>query len=323
MLKLGYTGQNDTNAIKDAFAKVLKELFLEDPDVVYFDADLMNSMGTYQLSQEMPERCIDCGIQEANMIGVAAGISALGKKPYVHTFGAFAGRRCYDQVFMSVGYAKNSVRIIGSDAGVTAGYNGGTHMPFEDVALYRAIPQAMIIDAADSIQFEAAIRQTKDRAGVTYIRCSRKECVKVYEAGTTFEFGKANVLREGNDCVIIAAGIMVAEALRAAKELETEGVSAAVIDVVTIKPSDEKTIIEYARKCNAVVTAENANIIGGLGAAVCECLSSRYPTIVKRVGIQDLYGEVGDVNYLKERFGLTAENIIVNVKEAIKFKSLI
>lgn len=254
------------------------------------------------------------------MVGVAAGASAVGKKPYVHTFGPFAGRRCYDQVFISVGYARNNVRIIGSDAGVTAAYNGGTHMPFEDIALYRAIPGAMIIDVADQVQFEAAVRQTKDRDGVTYIRCPRKGCIKVYGEKTTFTLGKANVLKEGTDCAVIASGIMVAEALCAAQQLEKEGISLAVIDPVTIKPLDEETILKYAQQCGAVVTAENATVIGGLGGAVAELLGDRCPTVIKRVGVQDLYGEVGDTGYLKERFGLTAEVISAKVKEAILCK---
>lgn len=320
MIDLVYNNKKDELTIKDSFAKILNELFDEDPDVLYFDADLMNSMGTYKLSQERPDRCIDCGIQEANMVGVAAGASALGKKPYVHTFGPFAGRRCYDQVFISVGYAKNNVRIIGSDAGVTAAFNGGTHMPFEDIALYRAIPDAMIIDVTDQTEFSAAVRQTKDRPGVTYIRCPRKDCIKVYGEKTEFVLGKANVLREGTDCAVIACGIMVAEALEAAKQLEAEGIQIAVIDPVTIKPLDKETVLKYAKQCGAVVTAENANVIGGLGSAVCEALSEECPTIVKRVGVQDLYGEVGNVDYLKERFGLTAENIVKAVKEAISAK---
>lgn len=320
MIELAYTGKTDETAIKDAFAQELLKLFEADPDVVYFDADLMNSMGTYKLSKDYPDRCIDCGIQEANMVGVAAGASAVGKKPYIHTFGPFAGRRCYDQVFLSVGYAKNSVRIIGSDAGVTAAYNGGTHMPFEDIALYRAIPGAMIVDVADEVQFRAAIRQLKDRAGVTYIRCPRKNCTTVYGAAMTFDFGRANVLKDGSDCAVVASGIMVAEALAAAQLLEAEGIHVAVIDPVTVKPLDEETVLAYARKCGALVTAENATVVGGLGAAVCECVSESFPVPVKRVGVQDLFGEVGDVGYLKERFGLTAEVIARKVHEAMKLK---
>lgn len=320
MIDLAYTGKSDEITIKDSFAVVLRELFAEDPDVIYFDADLMNSMGTYKLSKEFPDRCIDCGIQEANMTGVAAGASALGKKPYIHTFGPFAGRRMYDQVFISVGYAQNNVRIIGSDAGVTAAYNGGTHMPFEDIALYRAIPGAMIIDVTDHVEFDAAIRQTKDRQGVTYIRCPRKGCLKVYGEKTDFTLGKANVLREGRDCLVVASGIMVAEALRAAELLEAEGIHITVVDPVTIKPLDTDTILKYARLCKAVVTAENATVVGGLGAAVSEYLSDVCPTVVKRVGVQDLYGEVGDAGYLKERFGLTAEVIADKVKKAMSCK---
>ncbi|MBS5521526.1 MAG: transketolase family protein [Clostridiales bacterium] len=320
MIELAYTGKPDEITIKDSFANVLRELFNEDPDVIYFDADLMNSMGTYKLSREFPDRCIDCGIQEANMVGAAAGASAVGKKPYVHTFGPFAGRRCYDQVFLSVGYAKNSVRIIGSDAGVTAAYNGGTHMPFEDIALYRAIPGAMIVDVADAVQFQAAVRQLKDRPGVTYIRCPRKGCVKIYGSKTEFEFGRAVVLKDGTDCAVIASGIMVAEALEAARRLEEENIHIAVIDPVTIKPLDEEMVLKYAKKCGAVVTAENATVIGGLGAAVCECVCGNFPVPVKRVGVLDEFGEVGDVNYLKERFGLTAETIVTRVREAMEAK---
>ncbi|MCU6761090.1 1-deoxy-D-xylulose-5-phosphate synthase [uncultured Roseburia sp.] len=320
MIELAYNGKQDEITIKDSFGAVLEALFEEDPDVIYLDADLMNSMGTYKLAKRYPDRCIDCGIQEANMIGVAAGASAVGKKPYVHTFGPFAGRRCYDQVFISVGYAKNNVRIIGSDAGVTAAYNGGTHMPFEDIALYRAIPRAMIIDAADQVQFEAAVRQTKDREGVTYIRCPRKGCTKVYGSKTEFIFGKANVLKEGTDCAVIASGIMTAEALNAAEHLEKEGIKIAVIDPVTIKPLDEETVLSYAEKCGAVVTAENATVVGGLGSAVCELLGEKCPVPIKRIGVQDLYGEVGDVNYLKERFGLTAKDLMNAVKEIIARK---
>lgn len=320
MINLIYNGEKEKTAIKDVFAKTLETLFHEDKDVVYFDADLMNSMGTYELSQRMPDRCIDCGIQEANMIGVAAGTASLGKKPYVHTFGAFAGRRCFDQVFMSAGYAKNNIRIIGSDAGVSAAYNGGTHMPFEDVAIYRSLPDSMIIDAVDSVQFAAALRQTKDRDGTTYIRCHRKNCVAIYGTDTTFEFGKANVLREGKDCVIIASGIMLANALEAAILLEKENISVAVIDPVTVKPLDRETVVKYAKQCGCVVTAENANYIGGLGGAVSEVLGEAYPVPVKRVGVCDQFGEVGDEAYLRSRFGLTTENIINNVKSSISQK---
>jgi transketolase len=318
MFTVIYNGEYEKVLLRDVFASTMEKLFKLDDQVVYLDADLMNAFSTLQLSKDYPEKAIDCGVQEANMIGIAASMSAVGRKPYVHTFAAFASRRCFDQVFLSVGYSKNSVRIIGSDAGVTAAYNGGTHMPFEDVAMYRTIPGAAVFDIVDSVQFENVLMNTKDRPGVTYIRTIRKKAVGVYGPGSEFEIGKANVLRDGSDVTIIACGIMVAEALKAAQILEEQGISAAVIDIVTIKPVDEQTVIEYAKKTGAVVTAENANIIGGLGSAVAEVLSRKQPTKMGFVGINDLYGEVGEEEYLRQRFELTPEKIVKVVKDTVK-----
>jgi transketolase len=318
MFTVIYNGEYEKVLLRDVFASTMEKLFKLDDQIVYLDADLMNAFSTLQLSKDYPEKAIDCGVQEANMIGIAAGMSAVGRKPYVHTFAAFASRRCFDQVFLSVGYSKNSVRIIGSDAGVTAAYNGGTHMPFEDVAMYRTIPGAAVFDIVDSVQFENVLMNTKDRPGVTYIRTIRKKAVGVYGPGSEFEIGKANVLRDGSDVTIIACGIMVAEALKAAQILEEQGISAAVIDIVTIKPVDEQTVIEYAKKTGAVVTAENANIIGGLGSAVAEVLSRKQPTKMGFVGINDLYGEVGEEEYLRQRFELTPEKIVKVVKDTVK-----
>lgn len=318
--KLAYDGSYHSKDMKTVFAETLSELFAEDCDVVYLDADLMNSIGTLKLLKEMPERCINCGIQEANMIGVAAGLSAVGKKPYVHTFGPFASRRCFDQVFLSVGYAQNNVRIVGSDPGVSAAFNGGTHMPFEDVAMYRAIPGAMIVDTVDPVQFKAALKNTKDRSGVTYIRTPRKSCVTVYPEGTVFKEGEAVVLKEGNDAAVFACGIMVAVALQAANMLDAEGISAAVIDPYTIKPLDADAIVSYAKRCGAVVTVENANVMGGLGAAVAECLAKSCPTPVEMVGVEDRWGQVGPEDFLRQEYGLTPQNIVEHVKKAIKRK---
>jgi len=318
--KVIYNGDKEKIAMKDAFAAAIENLIELDPKVVYLDADLMNSMSTTKVRKKYPERAIDCGIQEANMVGVAAGMSAAGKKPYVHTFGPFASRRCFDQVFLSVGYAKNNVRIIGSDPGVTAAYNGGTHMPFEDVAMYRVIPGAAIFDAVDSVQLQDILLKTKDRPGVTYIRTPRKNSVAVYEAGSEFEIGKAAVLRDGTDVTIIAAGIMVAVALKAAETLAAEGISAQVVDIVTIKPLDEATILACAKKTGAVVTAENANINGGLGGAVAEFLSKNHPTIMRIVGVEDRFGQVGEEGYLREVYELTSAKIISKVHEVIAIK---
>ncbi len=318
--KTVYDGSKGKRLMRDVFASTIRDLLNEDKDVVYLDADLMNSFGTQKLQTEMSDRCIDCGIMEANMVGVAGGMSAVGKKPYAHTFGPFASRRCFDQVFLSVGYAQNSVRIIGSDPGVTAAFNGGTHMPFEDVAMYRTVPGALLVDVADDRQFEYFLRATKDRSGVTYIRTPRKDMVKIYADDETFEEGKAKVLRDGSDVVIVAAGIMVAVALAAASELEKEGVSAAVIDIVSIKPFDTATVVEYAKKCGAVVSAENANVLGGLGGAVAEALAENAPTPMQRIGAQDRFGEVGPEDYLRKAIGLEPSDVMAAAKRVIAMK---
>jgi len=307
----------DQLTFKECFAKTMEELLDTDPDVVYLDADLMNSFGTLELRDKYPDRAIDCGIQEANMVGVAAGMSSEGKKPYVHTFGAFAGRRCFDQMFMSVGYAKNNVRIIGSDPGVLAMYNGGTHMPFEDVGLYRVVPESAILEPCDISQFVWALKATKDRKGVTYIRANRKGSVKIYPDTKQFTLGKAEVLKDGSDAAIFAVGIMVAESLKAAYELEKEGISVAVIDLVSIKPLDVKTIGKYARKTGCVVTCENSNIRGGVYSAVCEAVAETHPVPVEWIGNNDKYGEVGTLDYLMSVFGMNSEDIIEKVKAAI------
>ena len=204
MFKVIYNGEIEAKAHKDVFGNTLAELAAEDKDVVYLDADLMNSSGTYKFWKENPTRAINCGISEANMMGVAAGLSAMGKKPFAHTFGPFASRRCFDQVFLSIAYAKNNVRIYGSDAGVTAAFNGGTHMPFEDMALMRAIPHATVIDVADGVELAAVLKQSKDREGLTYIRSTRKNNYQIYDPSSEFEIGKGNIIRDGKDATIIA-----------------------------------------------------------------------------------------------------------------------
>lgn len=321
MFDVIYDGSKSKDLIKSVFPKVLRDLFEADKDVIYLDADLMNSIGTMELYREMPERCIDCGIQEANMVGVASGLSEIGNKPYVHTFGPFASRRVFDISFISVAYAKLDVRIIGTDAGVTAAMNGGTHMPFEDIATYCVIPEAMVIDIADPVQFADVLWKTKDRYGLTYIRTTRKELDSIYKPGSTFELGKANVLKEGADVTIIAAGIMVGVAMAAAKILEDSGIKATVIDMFTIKPLDKEAVLKYAKMTGAIVTAENANVIGGLGSMVSSYLGSEYPIPVLQLGVQDQFGEVGPENYLRERFNLEPKDMVEMVKKAIALKN--
>jgi len=310
----------ETTAMRDAYCQTLMELAEKNSNIVALDADLMSSMGMVPFWKAYPERTFNVGIQEANMMGIAAGLSATGKIPFAHSFGPFATRRCFDQVFMSCAYAKLNVRIIGSDPGVTAAYNGGTHMPFEDMGIMRNIPEITILEPVDTVMLKDLVRQTAGMYGIFYIRLLRKNAVKIYEEGSSFEIGKAVKLRDGNDATIIATGIMVEEALKAAKKLQDQGISVRVLNMFTLKPIDKEAIIAAAKETGAIVTAENHNIINGLGSAVAEVLSENCPAPLERVGVQDLFGEVGPENYLRERFGLTADNIVEKVQKALQRK---
>ncbi|NLA53859.1 MAG: transketolase family protein [Clostridiales bacterium] len=320
MYNIVYDGSADPRTFKDVIGKTIINLLETDPDVIYLDADLMSTIGTYSYHMEHPDRAINCGVSEANMIGTAGGLAAAGFKPICHTFGPFASRRSYDQIFLSAGYAKNDITVIGTDPGVCASFNGGTHMPFEDVALYRAIPTATVFDITDTLMFESILRQAVNLPGVKYIRVGRKTNAKVYGEGTQFTPGKAIRLREGKDLTIVAAGIMVHEALQAAIELEKKGISAEVLDMFTIKPLDEDALLASADKTRAVLATENHNKIGGLYAAVCETLSRRLPTPADYVAVNDEYGEVGPQDYLQERFGLTSQRIVEVAQRLIKRK---
>jgi transketolase len=305
-------------AMRDVYCQTLIELAKKNDQIVALDADLMSSMGMIPFLEAFPERTFNCGVQEANMIGIAAGLSATGKIPYAHTFCPFATRRCYDQVFLSGAYTKSNIRIIGSDPGVTAAYNGGTHMPFEDLGIMRNIPEMTIIIPTDSIMLRNIIKQVAELFGMFYIRLLRKNAIKIYEKGSTFEIGKAIKLKEGTDVTIIANGIMVTEALNAAHMLEEKGISTRVLDMFTLKPIDKEAIIVCAKDTSAIVTAENHNIINGLGSAVAEVLVENIPIPMERVGVKDLFGEVGPADYLKERFELTASDIVKKVEKVLK-----
>lgn len=307
-------------AMRDVYCQTLIELAKKNDQIVVLDADLMSSMGMTPFLEAFPERTFNCGVQEANMVGVAAGLSATGKIPYAHTFGPFATRRCYDQVFLSGAYTKSNIRIIGSDPGVTAAYNGGTHMPFEDLGIMRNIPEMTIIIPTDSIMLKNIIKQAAELFGMFYIRLLRKNSIKIYKEGSTFKIGKAVKLKSGKDVTIIANGIMVADALNAAYMLEERGISARVLDMFTLKPIDKEEIIKCAKETGAIVTAENHNIINGLGSAVAEVLVENIPTPMERIGVKDLFGEVGPVDYLKERFELTASDIVKKVEKVLKGK---
>ncbi|MDP6523414.1 MAG: transketolase family protein [Kiritimatiellia bacterium] len=306
--------------MRDTYCRTLIDLARENKEVVVLDADLMNSMGMVPFMDEYPERTFNCGVQEANMIGIAAGLSRTGKIPYAHSFGPFATRRCFDQVFMSGAYAQSNIRIVGSDPGVTAAYNGGTHMPFEDMGIMRNVPEMTVMEPTDNAMLEDMIRQLSHVHGMYYVRLLRRFATKIYEPGSGFTIGKAVALREGSDVSIIASGIMVAEALRAAELLAEKGVSARVLNMFTLKPIDKKAVIRCAEETGAIVTAENHNIINGLGSAVAEVLVENMPVPMERVGVQDLFGEVGPEDYLRKRFGLTPEDIVNKVEKVIQRK---
>jgi transketolase len=312
--------KKDSEMMRAVYCATLMELAEQDDRVVVLDADLMKSMGMIPFLNKYPQRTFNCGVQEANMVGVAAGLSATGKIPFAHTFGPFATRRCFDQVFISAAYTKLNVRITGSDPGITAAYNGGTHMPFEDMGLMRNVPGITLLEPADSVMLRDILKKIKDMYGVFYIRLLRKEPVRIYEEGSTFEIGKGIVLRDGTDVTLIASGILVSEALSAAEMLRKKGISARVVNIFTWKPIDSQLVLKCAEETGAVVTVENHSIINGLGSAVAEVLAEGFPVPMERVGCRDKFGEVGSVEYLKKAFEMTAEDIAERATIAVQKK---
>jgi transketolase len=321
-IKLAKNNVKEEKMMKDIYCETLMELAKNDKRIVALDADLMNSMGMPPFKKAYPERTFNCGIQEADMIGIAAGLSATGKVPFAHTFGVFASRRCYDQTFISAAYARLNVRIIGSDPGVTAQYNGGTHMPFEDMGILRNIPTMTIIEPTDGVMLKDLIKQLANLYGVFYIRLLRKNAIKIYEEGSTFKIGKAIELRGGSDVTLISSGILVHESLKAADMLAAEGINARVVNMFTWKPVDADMIVKCAKETGAIVTVENHNIINGLGSAVAEVLAENFPSPLERIGCKDQFGEVGSQDYLMERFELTAADIVKKAKKAIGRKKV-
>lgn len=312
--------EKETTEMRKVYCETLKEMAREDERICVLDADLVGSSGVKPFFKEFPDRAVDCGIQESNMIGVAAGMSAAGMVPFVHSFGPFASRRVLDQIFISCAYAKLNVRIVGSDPGVTAAYNGGTHMPFEDMGALMSVPQITLVEPTDTVQLRWLVKTLRKSYGVYYIRMMRKLATGVYEEGSEFQLGQMPLLREGTDVAIVASGIMVAEALKAADSLKAQGISAAVLNAFTWKPMDHEMLELYSKKCGCIVTAENHNIVGGLGSAVASSVSRHTPVPVEMVGIHDQFGEVGTEAYLRERFDLTAAAIERAAKRAVDRK---
>ena len=295
--------------------QTLSELMNTDDKLVFLEADLAGASSSTIIQKDHPERFIQVGIAEANMIGTAAGLSIEGFKPFVHTFGPFATRRVYDQLYLSGAYAHNTINVYGSDPGFDAGPNGGTHTTWEDVALMRAMPTAVVCDAADAVQLEWIVKEFASMKGIHYFRANRKDVRNVYAPGSTFELGKGNVLKEGKDVLIITAGQIVSDALDAAEKLEAEGISTEVIDMFTIKPLDAELILREAKGKKAIVSFENHSIIGGLGSAVAEVLAENAVAIpFKRHGVNDVFGQVGTQDWLQKEFKLTADDLIETVK---------
>ena len=278
----------------------------------------MRAHGTTKFADRFPGRAVDVGVAEANLVGVSAGLSLGGKIPFAATFGCFASRRAFDQFFLSANYARLNVKLVGTDPGVTAAFNGGTHMPFEDVGLMRMVPGLTIFEPADPVSLRALMKQSASMWGCTYMRLPRKSVEPVYEEGEEFTLGKGKLLFDGDDVTIIAmGGLLVGEAIKAHGMLAEEGIDAALIDMHTVKPLDEELVLHHARKSGAVVTAENHQIAGGLGAAVANCLSCACPTPMRMVGIRDEFGQVGTQAWLQQHYRLTADEIVAQVKDVL------
>lgn len=291
--------------------EALMSIMEENSKVVALDADLGGASKWNDISKQRPDRFINVGIAEANMIGVAAGLNLTGYTPFVHTFGPFATRRVLDQIFLSGAFSKNTINIFGSDPGFTAGYNGGTHTTWEDIALLRSIPEVVICDAADAVQMDWIIKTFCKMEGVHYIRGNRKGVRNVYAPDSTFEIGKGNVLKEGEDYLILATGQLVSEALEVAERLLAIGVSCDVVDMFTIKPIDEELLLERLAFKKGVITIENHSIIGGLGSAVAEVIADNaLPVPLKRIGVDNRFGQVGTPEFLQEEFRLTTSKIL-------------
>lgn len=314
MVRLADSHEKETLEMRTVYCQTLMQQAEQDGRIVVLNCDVSSSMGLKEFSRHFPEREINVGIMEANACGMAAGMSAAGLIPFFHTFSVFATRRVCDQVFQSCAYAGLNVKIIGGDAGITATKNGGTHMPFEDIGIMRLIPGVTVMEPTDTTMMRSLVTQMVNTYGVQYMRFPRSQVPKIYADGSEFSIGKSVLLREGTDAAIIASGIMVFEALKAAEILAQQNIQVRVVDMFTIKPLDQEQVVESAGKTGAVVTAENSQIAGGLGSAVAQVLAERRPTPIEMVGIRDEFGEVGSQDYLAHRFGLTAEDIVQAVK---------
>ena len=305
-------------ATRESYGNALVEVGAENPNVVVLDADLAAATKTGVFKKAYPERHIDCGIAECNMVGIAAGLASTGMIPFVSSFAMLAAGRAFEQVRNSVGYPRLNVKIGATHAGITVGEDGASHQCNEDIALMRTIPGMVVMCPADDVEAKAAVRAAVEHEGPVYMRFGRAACPVINDRPDyKFEIGKGQILREGTDVTIVATGICVGNALEAAEKLAQDGISAEVINICTIKPLDEELVVASAKKTGKVVTAEEHSVIGGLGSAVCDALCKSYPVPVCKIGMQDVFGESGSAAALVEKYGLDGNGIYKTVKEFV------
>ena len=302
-------------ATRDAYGKALAALGAEHDNLVVLDADLANATKTQTFQKAFPDRHFDCGIAEANMICVAAGMSTTGLVPFASSFAMFASGRAFEQVRNSIGYPHLNVKIGATHGGISVGEDGASHQCCEDFALMRSIPGMTVICPADGVEAEAAVKAAYEMDGPVYLRFGRLAIPVFHEEGFNFQIGKGEVLRDGTDVAIIANGLLVYEAIQAGEALAAEGINAMVINMATVKPLDEELVLSAAKKCGKVITCEEHSVIGGLGEAVCSLLSEKLPTPVRRIGVNDEFGHSGPAAALLKQFGLSAEHIVEVAKE--------
>lgn len=305
-------------ATREAYGKALAELIVENKDVVVLDADLTKSTKTADAKKACPERHFNMGIAEGNMMTTAAGLAASGKIVYASSFSVFATGRAFEQIRNSICYPHLNVKICGTHAGITVGEDGASHQSIEDIAIMRALPNMTVIQPCDGEETRQVIKAIAEIKGPVYVRLGRSGVDDVHGAEYKFELGKGEIVKEGKEVVIIATGMMIQESLKAAELLKEEGIEPTIVNMHTIKPLDEKLVIELAKTHKTIITAEEHNVIGGLGSAVAECLTKNYPAKVTMIGIQDTFGESGTPAALLEKYGLNAKAIAAKVKEARK-----
>ena len=302
-------------ATRDSYGKALAELGAQHENLVVLDADLAGATKTAVFQKAFPDRFFDCGIAEANMVCMAAGLATTGLVPFASSFAMFAAGRAFEQIRNSVGYPHLNVKIGATHGGISVGEDGASHQCCEDFAVMRTIPGMVVMSPADDVEARAMVKAAYEYVGPVYIRFGRAAVPVVHEEGMHFEIGKGEVIRDGSDVAIIANGLMVYEAIVAADELAQAGINAMVINMATIKPLDDALVLEAARKCGKIITCEEHSVIGGLGEAVCSLLSEQLPTPVRRIGVQDTFGESGPAAALLKKYGLSAENIVKVAKD--------